>query len=80
MLLGTENAAWNELENVFFLADDDSVACIVAASDTDNIIKRAGKIIDNLAFAFVTPLRANDDDRFHPLYLSVPTPFPYASE
>jgi hypothetical protein len=52
----------------------------VAASDTDNVIERSGKIIDDFAFAFVSPLRTNDDHRFHPLYLSVPTPFPYASE
>src|SRR5207244_13152086 len=60
--------------------DNNGMAGIVAASDTDNVIERSGKIIDDFAFAFVSALRANDDDRFHPLHLSVPTPFPYASE
>ena len=39
MLLGAENPARNQLEDVLFLADDDGVACVVAASDTRDVIK-----------------------------------------
>src|SRR5258707_8494685 len=34
-------------------------------SDGRDIVKSAGQIIDDFAFAFVAPLRADHHDRFH---------------
>jgi len=39
MLLWAKNAAGDELENVAVFADDDSVACVVAAGDAGDVIK-----------------------------------------
>jgi hypothetical protein len=35
---------------------------IVAAGDAGDEVESAGEIVDDLAFAFVTPLRADYDD------------------
>src|SRR5262249_21368627 len=65
VLLGTKNAARDELEDVLFLADDNGMACVVASGDADNVIKGAGEIVDDFALTFVSPLSADYDDRFH---------------
>ena len=62
MLFGTKDAARDELQDVFFFADDDGVAGVVASGYADDVVKRAREIVDDFALAFVTPLRANDDD------------------
>jgi hypothetical protein len=62
VLLGTKNAAGDELENVFLFADDDGVAGIVAAGNANDVVERAGKVVDDFTFAFVTPLRTNHDN------------------
>src|SRR5205814_5458116 len=92
VLLWPQNAARDELQDVLIFANDDSVAGVVAACNPDDVVKRPGKIIDNFAFALVTPLRADHHHRFHPLSLSFysrvckykpwnpPTPFPRAPE
>src|SRR6478672_12796062 len=67
VLFRTKNAARNELENVLVLADDDGVAGVVATGNANDVVERAGEIVHDFAFTFVTPLRANDDDRFHSL-------------
>ncbi len=65
VLLGPQDPTGDELENVAVLADDDRVPGIVASGDARDVIKRSRQIIDNLALAFISPLRANHNDRFH---------------
>jgi len=65
VLFGPQNATGNELQDVLFFADDDGVPGIVAAGHARDVIKRTGEIVNDFAFTFVTPLRADDDDRFH---------------
>ena len=65
VLLGAQDAAGNQLENIAVFADDDCMAGIVAAGDARDVIKRARQIVNDLAFAFIAPLRANHYDRFH---------------
>src|SRR4029077_15379731 len=60
-----QDSAGDELEDVAVFADDDGVACVVASGDARDVIERTREIIDSLALAFITPLRANHDDRFH---------------
>src|SRR5690348_9428884 len=67
VLPGTQNAAGDELQDVLVFSDDDGVAGIMASGNTNDVVERAGEIIHNFAFAFVTPLRADHDDRFHAL-------------
>lgn len=62
MLFGTEYAARDELENVFFFADNDGVAGVVASGDANDVVERAGQVVYDFAFAFVSPLRAHHDD------------------
>ena len=69
VLLGAQNAARDELENVTVFADDDGVTGVVAAGDAHDVVERACEIVDNFAFAFVAPLRADHDDRFHSEHL-----------
>jgi hypothetical protein len=38
------------------------VTRIVTASNAGDVIESAGEIVDDFAFAFVTPLRADYDD------------------
>src|SRR6202041_2251103 len=65
VLRGSQNSARNQLEDVAVFADDDGVAGVVSAGDARDVIERTRKIVDDLAFAFVSPLRADHDDRFH---------------
>ncbi len=53
------------MQDVFIFADDHGVAGIVAAGNARDVVERAGEVVDNLAFAFVAPLRAYDHHRFH---------------
>src|SRR5260370_31656960 len=65
LLLGAQDAAGDELQNEAVFADDYGVPGVVSAGDARDIVKSAGEIIDDLAFAFVAPLRAHHHDRFH---------------
>jgi hypothetical protein len=62
VLLGAENAARDELEHVLFLADDDGVAGVVASGNANDVIEGASEVVDYLSLAFVSPLRAHDND------------------
>jgi len=44
--------------------EDHRVARVVAACVSCRVLKRRGQVVDNLAFALVAPLRADNDDRF----------------
>jgi hypothetical protein len=63
--LRAENAAGDELENETIFANDDGVTGVVAASNSNDVIEGACEIVDYFAFAFIAPLRAHHDDRFH---------------
>jgi len=65
VLLRAQNAARDELQDVAVLANDYRVPGIVPAGTTRNVIEGPGEIIDDFAFAFVTPLSADHYDRFH---------------
>src|SRR6266404_944046 len=65
LLLGAQDAAGDELQDEAIFADDYGVPGVVSTSDARDIVKSAGQIIDNFAFAFVAPLRADHHDRFH---------------
>jgi hypothetical protein len=65
VLLRAKNAAGDELENEAIFANDDGVTGVVAASNSYDVIERAREIVNNFAFAFIAPLRAHHDDRFH---------------
>ena len=67
LLLGTKNAAGDQLQNVFLFSDDDCVPGIVAAGHAHDVVERTGKVVHDLAFAFITPLRADHHHRFHRL-------------
>src|SRR5882762_4243661 len=65
LLLGSQDAAGDELQNEAIFADDYGVPGIVSAGDARDIVKSAVQIVDDFAFAFVAPLRADHHDRFH---------------
>jgi hypothetical protein len=48
-----------------FFADDYRVSRVVAAGHPRDVIERTRQVIDDLPFAFVSPLRTNHYDRFH---------------
>src|SRR5712692_6600233 len=62
LLLGAQNPAGDELQHEAILADDDGVAGIVSTGDARDEVESASEIVDDLAFAFVTPLRADHYD------------------
>src|SRR6267154_525228 len=65
LLLGAQDAAGDELKDETIFADDDGVAGIVSSGDARDIVESSREIIDDFAFAFVAPLRADHHDRFH---------------
>src|SRR6267378_1528968 len=65
LLLGAQDAAGDELQNEAVFADDYGVPGVMSTSDARDIVKSSGQIIDDFAFAFVAPLRADYHDRFH---------------
>jgi hypothetical protein len=62
----------DQLQNMLFFSDDDGMPGIVTARYTHDVVKRSGKVVDDLALAFVTPLRPDHHHRFHSLRLSCP--------
>ncbi len=60
--VGAEDADGDEVEAVFDVADFDFVAGIGAAVPADGEVEFGGEEIDDFAFAFVTPLEADDGD------------------
>src|SRR5580692_10247508 len=63
--LRPQNPARNELQDILVLADDHGVTGVVPSGYACDVVERAGEVVDDLAFAFVTPLRAYDHHRFH---------------
>src|SRR5579871_2459370 len=62
---GPQNAAGNELENEFLIADKDRMAGIVATLVTRDDGEFFGEKVHDLAFALVAPLRAEHNDVSH---------------
>ena len=57
----THDAAGNQVERGFHAIDDQGVTRIVAALKAHHAASAFGQPIDQFAFAFVTPLGADDD-------------------
>src|SRR5262249_11356165 len=58
--IGAEDADWEEVGGVFFVADADGVAGVGAAAVADDDIGLLGQKIDDFALAFIAPLKAED--------------------
>ena len=64
------NTRGDQTKNRFLAVDHECVASIVAAVETDNALYAFGEPVNDLAFAFVAPLSADNDYifySFHPL-------------
>ena len=61
LLARPQDAARDQLEDVFLLADEDGVAGIVPALIARDDIELLGEEIDDLPFTLVAPLGAQDD-------------------
>ena len=59
---GTEDAGRDQMQHGLGAADDQGVAGVMSALETHNRRSLLGEEIDDLAFAFVTPLGADHDD------------------
>jgi len=58
-----ENAARDELQDELLAADDDGVAGVMTASVAGDDVELFAEDVDDLAFAFVAPLGAENDGR-----------------
>ncbi len=59
---GVQNTAGDQAKDEFPVADLYGVAGVVAALKPNDVVVSAGEQIDELSFAFVAPLCAEDDD------------------
>ena len=57
------------MQNVFFTAVNDGVPGVVAALTADDDVGVPGKDVDDFAFAFIAPLRADQNRVCHALPL-----------
>ena len=60
--LRPQNARRNQPQDGLPVADDQRVAGVVAALEAHDALRVLGQPVDDLAFAFVAPLGADDDD------------------
>ena len=60
-----QNAARNQLQDEFLLADEYGVAGVVPALIARHDVEVLREQVDDLPFALVSPLRAQDDDVSH---------------
>ena len=65
MFAGTQNSAGDQLQDETVSVEDDGVAGVVAARASRDVIERRGKVVHDLALAFIAPLRAHYHDRLH---------------
>ncbi len=61
ILLLAQDAGRDEVQDVFLLADEDRVAGVVAALRADDDVRLLGQHVNDLAFAFVAPLGADQN-------------------
>ena len=66
-----ERAGGNQVKDRFFPIDDERVAGVVAALKPDDDIRIVGEEVDDLPFAFVSPLSADDRDVGHVFILDL---------
>ena len=66
VLAGTQDAARNQLQDKAAAVENDGVAGVVAAGAARDVVEGGRHVVDDLAFAFVAPLRAHHYDGFHP--------------
>jgi hypothetical protein len=59
LLLGPQDSTGNKLQDKAIFADNNGVAGIVPAGYASDVIESAGEIVDDFAFAFITPLRTD---------------------
>src|SRR5205823_6162404 len=59
---GPQNAGENQTQNGLLAADDERVAGVMAALKADDALRVLGQPVDDLALAFIAPLRADNDD------------------
>ena len=64
-LAGMQDAARNQPEHEFTIADEDGVARVMAALIADDVVETVGQQIDQFALAFVAPLRAQNNNIAH---------------
>ena len=62
---GPQDSAGNQLQNKLLFPDKNRVAGVMAALITRHDVEALGKQVDHFAFAFVAPLRAENDDILH---------------
>jgi hypothetical protein len=60
-----EDAAGNQVQDVFFAAVNDGVSGVVTALTADDEVGVIGKKVDDFAFAFVTPLGSDENGICH---------------
>src|SRR5208282_4940826 len=56
-----QHATWNELKDELLAVDGDRVPGVVTAGVTRHHFEPFGQNVYDLAFAFIAPLRADDD-------------------
>ena len=64
-LAGVQHAGGHQMQDGLLVADDERVAGIVAALVAHDDVGVLGEDVDDLALAFVAPLSADTDDRWH---------------
>src|SRR2546428_4712902 len=71
---GTKDSAGDQLQDKAIAIVDDGVARVVAAGAARNVVKGSRHVVDDFAFAFIAPLRADHYDRFHSCWIPFPEP------
>ena len=57
-----QDSRWHKMKNRFLFANDEGMARIVASLKTNYRLRSIRQKIDDFPFAFVTPLRTEDND------------------
>jgi hypothetical protein len=57
-----QDSRWHKMKNRFLIANDQGMPRIVPPLKTNNRLCSIRQEIDDLTFAFVTPLRTEDND------------------
>jgi hypothetical protein len=60
-----KNSRRNQMNDRFFLADNQRMASIIAALKSDTDICMGGKAVNDLPFSLITPLGANNHQARH---------------
>ena len=75
LLARPQDSAGDQLQDVFMIIKNNGVAGVMSARVAGRIVERLGQVVDDLALAFIAPLRSHHDNRFGPwLFCQVSTP------